>query len=177
MIHPNALCCSSKPHMNCAHHHCTYHRRRPVRGVNGLDRCGQIAKYIDDYIYLFIALLIYIYVWFWTSQTNKAWLWHWLLNKGCLNISKCLAPKEKKSITSFYSNGEINIFGVFLWIACEGVINILRQANISIIGFYQLPKVFFLLREFISSSITFFITSKNASVLPTITICKCVIKG
>lgn len=95
MLHPNDLCSSLKPYMNCAHHYCKYHRRHPMRGVHGLYRCRKIVKAIDDYIYLFIDLL-FIYVCFWTSQTNKAWLWHWLLDKGCLNVSKCPAPKKKK---------------------------------------------------------------------------------
>lgn len=95
-----------------------------MRGLNGLYRCSQIVKDIDDYIYLLIDWFI-MCVCFWTSQTNKAWLWYWLLDKRSLDVSKCPAPEKKK------------IFGVFLWIVCEGVINILRHANLSIKVFFS----------------------------------------
>lgn len=71
-----------------------------------------VAKLLKTAMLIFLYLLLnfIIYVYFYLTPIKHGYD----TGKGCLNVSKCL---------TFNSNGE-NISGVFLWIACEGVINI-----------------------------------------------------
>lgn len=129
---------------------------------------------------IFLYLLLYwfiIYVCFGTSQTNKAWLWHWLSIKGCLNVSKCLEKKKKERKHSIISFQWRNKHFWCVFVDCLWRCNKCLKTCSFCYPFFRMMYDFYFFPYFV----TFLLLTKRrrrrkktASVLQTITNCKCV---